>query len=87
MWRVNELIPAIDMPTPAVVLHDRPDNGPFGVPHRKTAANFGRKTEQIKLSGEPTMVSLSRFFKLAQMGVEGLAGFPGGAIDALQHLP
>jgi hypothetical protein len=83
--RVHELVAAPLVALPAVALHEPPDRGALGVPHRQAAAELLGERQQVELHGEAPVVALLGLLEEAEVVGQRLGRLPGRAVDALEH--
>ena len=83
--REHELVAALFVAGPGVVLHDLADQRPLGVPHGQPRTQLGGPRHQVELGGQAAVVALGRLGQSLEVGLEVLGRGPGRAVDALEH--
>ena len=83
MGRVHELVAALLVTLAGVVLHDAAHDAALGVEDRQAGADLVGEAEQVQFLAQAAVVATFGLFQPVQVLVEGLFGFPRGAIDAL----
>ena len=83
--REHELVAAVLVALPAVVLDQLAHDGALGVPDGEPAAELVREAEQVELGGELAVVALLGLGELVEVGLQRRVGLPRRAVDALQH--
>src|SRR5918995_162753 len=62
-------------------------HGPLRMPEDETGADLLVDREEVGLAAEPAMIAALGLFQPRQVRVQLVLGWPGRAIDALQHRP
>ena len=80
----HEGVAVSDVAAAGVFFHLHAHGSAIGVEDGETGTNLIREGEQVQLSTQAAVVTLFSFFHHGLVGLQGLLGFEGGAINALQ---
>ena len=83
---VDELVAGVHVALAGVVLHGLADDAALGVEDRQAGAQFVREGEQVKFGAQLAVVAALGLGDALLVGLEGVLGGPGRAVDALQLL-
>ena len=75
------------MEFPPEVLNQTADSCALGVPADEARAEFVVDGEEAEVTAELAVVPLGGLLKAVEVGVEGLLGLEGGAVNSLEHGP
>ena len=83
--RIDQRVAGVQVKLPPEVLHQATDPGALRMPADEAGPELVVDGEEAEVSAQLTVVSLGGFFEAVEVGVEGVLGLEGGAVDALEH--
>ena len=84
VWGVDEGVACRDVAASGVFFHFEAHNAAVWVEYGESGADFVGEGEQVEFLAEPPVVAFFRFGHFVLVFCQGVWGFPGGAVDALQ---
>src|SRR5204862_2997330 len=79
------LVPGLDVPLTAQVLHELADDAALRMEDGEAAADLVREAEQVELDTELAVIALGRLLEHHEVRIEGGLAVPRRPVDALQH--